>query len=105
MLASGLLRAVPSERLFNITSCAPTRIERMYGVGMQLRRTEAGWEEPRPRVCKACGGALGPNTVLVGIIHCRCGLHRTHFCRTCGTITFSPTLGDNCRLRSLDNRE
>lgn len=64
------------------TAAFSTTVERMYDLGMWLRRTQAGWEEPRPRVCEACGGALGPGTVLVGVAHCRCGfLHRTHFCR------------------------
>jgi hypothetical protein len=48
----------------------PSAVEHMRDSGMRLRRTRAGWEEPRPpRVCEACAGALGPNTVLVGIAH------------------------------------
>jgi hypothetical protein len=72
---------------------------------VQLQQSARGWIEPRPSHCSACGAALGPRKVLVGVAQCRCGRsHRTHFCRACETTHYSPRLGDQCLLLALDER-
>lgn len=72
---------------------------------MDLRRTRRGWEEPSPSQCPECGAELGPNQVLVGVAHCRCGeMHRSHFCRRCEHTIYTPPLDDSCAFQSLDGR-
>lgn len=75
------------------------------GTPTTLHRLGDRWVESAPPTC-ARGHALGPRTVLVGSRACSCGRghHRTHACRTCGDITFTPPLGPRCSDASFDSR-
>ncbi|MFZ3393221.1 MULTISPECIES: hypothetical protein [unclassified Rhodococcus (in: high G+C Gram-positive bacteria)] len=71
---------------------------------MKLYRIPSGWAEPAPARCPN-GHRLGPNRTLVGSQVCDCGvMHRTHACRVCDAVVYSPPLGDRCRARAFDER-
>lgn len=73
---------------------------------MRLRCTRRGFEEVPPQRCFGCGEPFRPGQVSVGIQHCTCErlMHRSHFCRRCGTTTLTPPAGERCKPRSLDGR-
>ncbi|NIL77575.1 hypothetical protein RhoFasB10_03720 [Rhodococcus sp. B10] len=61
-----------------------------------LRRTQHGWTEDAPTLCPL-GHQLGPNRMLVGSRNCQCGtMHRTHTCRECDQIVYTPPLTADC---------
>jgi len=69
-----------------------------------LRPTRKGWVEPRPERC-ANGHELLGGQVLVGTRHSDCTrTHRTHTCRVCGHITYTPPLGSACCRHEFDER-
>ena len=71
---------------------------------MNLVRTRKGWQEIPPNRC-ANGHELRGGTCLVGTQHCDCmRTHRTHMCRLCGHITYTPPLGSACRRHEFDQR-
>lgn len=72
---------------------------------MELYRRGDRWSEYAPTVCPN-GHALGPRRVLVGSQVCSCEIHhhRTHACRECGVVTYSPTLTSECTDSSFDGR-
>jgi len=72
--------------------------------GVRLRRTRRGWEEVAPARCPACGQRWGGHQVLVGVAHCRCGIHRSWSCRRCDTSTYHPPLAPDCVIQELDGR-
>ncbi|MFD6856166.1 hypothetical protein ACFWB0_14150 [Rhodococcus sp. NPDC060086] len=71
---------------------------------MKLYRVASGWAEPAPSHCPN-GHRLGANQVLVGSRVCDCGdRHRTHACRVCDAVVYTPPMGPKCRLRAFDER-
>ncbi|WP_141136458.1 hypothetical protein [Rhodococcoides kyotonense] len=70
-----------------------------------LRRTPKGWVEDAPAVCPN-GHDLGPGKVLVGSHVCSCEIHhhRTHRCRECDAVTYTPPFGPDCRDSAFDGR-
>lgn len=70
-----------------------------------LRRVDRGWAETPPGRCPN-GHTLGPRQVLVGSYVCSCEVHhhRTHRCRTCDSVTYTPPLGPDCQDSSFDGR-
>lgn len=69
-----------------------------------LHRVAKGWAETPPTHCLN-GHELGPRRVLVGSYVCTCGIHhRTHRCRECDAVTYTPPLGAGCQSGSFDGR-
>lgn len=71
----------------------------------RLTRTSRGWVESAPKSCPN-GHDLGPGQVLVGSQVCSCEIHhhRTHACRQCDGVVYTPTLTDACTDSSFDGR-
>lgn len=63
----------------------------------QLYRVRDGWAEPRPVTCPN-GHDLAPGRCLVGSIACLRvgGRHRTHTCRECDAIIYTPPVRPDC---------
>lgn len=72
---------------------------------MELYRRGDGWSERGPARCPN-GHPLGPNQVLVGSQVCSAehAHHRTHECRRCGAILYTPPPGPECGDGSFDGR-
>lgn len=64
-----------------------------------------GWVEAAPTRC-AGGHTLAEVGVLVGSHVCSCEVHhhRTHRCRKCGAVTYTPERGPQCEDGSFDGR-
>lgn len=64
-----------------------------------------GWAEGAPRECPN-GHPLVGGKVLVGSHVCSCEIHhhRTHRCRECDAITYTPPLGVGCQDNAFDGR-
>lgn len=64
-----------------------------------------GWVETPPTHCPNSHPLTG-GKVLVGSHVCSCdnNHHRTHTCRECGAVTYSPPLGADCQDSSFDGR-
>lgn len=64
-----------------------------------------GWTEAAPAECPN-GHALVGGRVLVGSHVCSCEVHhhRTHRCRVCDAITYTPKRGPDCMDGSFDGR-
>lgn len=60
---------------------------------------KGGWIESAPEFCPV-GHPLGPNRVLVGstVCHCKYGRHRTHRCRQCDGVVYTPPHTDACTV-------
>ncbi|WP_280393348.1 hypothetical protein [Nocardia wallacei] len=80
---------VPPYVLADGTAADPGRLWQVRG---------GGWAEPRPQCCPN-GHALGPGRVLVGWQACPAverGGHRTHACRECGVVIYTPERVPDC---------
>lgn len=64
-----------------------------------------GWVEGAPERCPN-GHLLTGGHVLVGSHVCSCEVHhhRTHRCRECDELTYTPPLGPDCQDSSFDGR-
>ena len=64
-----------------------------------------GWIEAAPSRCPN-GHTLTGGKVLVGSHVCSCDAthHRTHRCRTCEAVVYSPPLTTACQDSSFDGR-
>lgn len=64
-----------------------------------------GWAEGAPHECPN-GHPLVAGRVLVGSRVCSCDVHhhRTHRCRVCDALTYTPALGVDCQDSSFDGR-
>ncbi|MFC8182380.1 hypothetical protein ACFULT_26210 [Rhodococcus sp. NPDC057297] len=62
-----------------------------------LYRRGDRWIELAPNTCTE-GHPLTPGNVLVGSYVCNgpCGHHRTHRCRHCDDVTYTPALTREC---------
>lgn len=65
--------------------------------GRLYRVREGVWVEPSPRACPN-GHLFGPRRGLVGTVACPRigGFHRTHTCRACGAIVYTPPQVAEC---------
>ncbi|MGI5216282.1 hypothetical protein [Nocardia sp. CA-290969] len=65
---------------------------------LRLYPTPQGMAEPSPVRCRN-GHHLGANRVLVGSTPCPLigGHHRTHTCRTCGYVIYTPQEVPGCK--------
>lgn len=72
---------------------------------MELYRIGHRWAEPAPKVCPN-NHPLGPGRVLVGSQVCSCEVHhrRTHTCRRCGRVVYTPPMTGDCTDSSFDGR-
>lgn len=72
---------------------------------MELYRIGDRWAEKPPARCPN-NHELGPNRVLVGSQVCGAehGHHRTHQCRKCGAVTYTPPMTAQCSDSSFDGR-
>lgn len=85
------------------TGLIPVRTHQIWKLLRFAQANHAAREEPRPSRCPECAAGLGPNEVLVGIAHCRCGrLHRSHSCRHGQHTIYTPPLDDSCAFQTLD---
>ncbi|WP_331764094.1 hypothetical protein OG225_43390 (plasmid) [Nocardia sp. NBC_01377] len=66
--------------------------------GRLYRLRDGGWAEPSPRRCPN-GHLLGAGRVLAGTVACPRvgGFHRTHICRTCEAVIYTPARLPECR--------
>lgn len=72
---------------------------------MELYRIGDRWAEPAPTHCPA-GHELRGGRVLVGSQVCSCEIHhhRTHACRECGRVVYTPPMTGDCTDSSFDGR-
>ncbi len=72
---------------------------------MELYRIGDRWAEPAPTHCPR-GHELRGGRVLVGSQVCSCEVHhhRTHTCRECGAVTYTPPRTAECMDGSFDGR-
>ena len=70
-----------------------------------LHRVANGWAENAPAKCPL-GHELVGGRVLVGSHVCSCEVHhhRTHRCRECNELTYTPPLGPSCEDSAFDGR-
>ncbi len=70
-----------------------------------LYRRGDRWIELAPTHCPIGHNLVGGN-VLVGSHVCSCDIHhhRTHRCRECEAITYTPPLTEHCRDAAFDGR-
>lgn len=70
-----------------------------------LHAITGGWAETPPTHCHN-GHKFGPRRVLVGSYVCSCEIHhhRTHRCRACEDVVYTPPLGPGCQSGSFDGR-
>lgn len=71
----------------------------------RLTRFSRGWIEEAPALCPN-GHELVAGRVLVGSHVCSCEVHhhRTHRCRVCDAIVYTPERGPGCEDSSFDGR-
>lgn len=64
----------------------------------RLYRVRGGWAEPRPVTCPNGHSLAGADRCLVGSIACLRvgGRHRTHACRECGAVVYTPPMRPDC---------